>query len=573
MTMSWRGTRRQLLLWTTVATGGLLAACRQQETPTPGTSTQVPGPSPTSAAPVGAQTPTAEQQGATTPAPQPTEPPRRGGILAFAIDADPPGFDIHQQLTAAALWILTPCIEPLLRGDPYDPTKLVPALATEYEISEDRLTYTFRIKQGVKFHDGTPLTSRDVRASLERVVWPPEGVAVQRRTTFQVVDAIENPDDYTVRVHLKRPDSSMLTALQVGIYPAHLIESGADLNRPENVIGTGPFRLKRYTPSVSVELERNPEYHVEGLPYLDGITAYIMPDPNTVVTAFLSGQLHIIRPLFQPPLDLLQRQLGDDLVVEHRPTPVNWGITVMPSKLDPWKDPRVRLAASLVIDRDAMHQAITRGYTKIGGQQYPDGPWALPLERLRQAAGFSTDKNAEIERARQLMAEAGYANGFDVRILTAQGEPNEPAMLFVRDAWAKIGIRATLDVKELGLFVSDIINRNFEATQSIFSVSIADPTLVWREFVPCDTGGNFANICQDDYVQLLDQIITEADDTRRKQLVNELDFRLIDEVGNARIFLGWLTITWGLYRPSLVTWTWGPYGPADETHMTTWLKQ
>jgi len=296
-------TRRRLLGTTAaVLASALIAACRgQQATPTTATA-------PTVAPPVNtpASLPTAVMNVTPTPT---QEAVRRGGILHFNLPGDPANLDLHQATTSTDLWCIGPCFDTLLQFDPNDQTKILPDLAIRWDISSDGLTYTFFLRQGVQFHDGSPFTSKDVLVTFQRIISPPEGVNSPRSVFFNTVERIETPDDVTVRFVLKQPDPALLYNVAIpwtGIYPAHLIEAGADLRDTKNLIGTGPFKFKSYTPGVAFELEKNPNYWNPNLPYLDGIVFYPMADPNVAAQALIAGQIHLNRGLGVPPLDLFQ---------------------------------------------------------------------------------------------------------------------------------------------------------------------------------------------------------------------------------------------------------------------------
>lgn len=563
--MSGELTRRRFLTIVAVnLAGGLLAACRQQEAPTPTSpATQVPGPAPVTPVP-GAASPTAAAA---------QETPRRGGVLALHFEADPSTFDLHVN-TSDTFW-LVPCFSSLLRFDPLDDTKIIPDLAERWEVSDDRLTYTFYLRRNVTFHDGSPLTSRDVRVSLERIVNPPSGVRSPRRGLFDTLDHIETPDDYTVKLVLKEPDESLLASVAqdwIAVYPAKLIEGGADLSQPENMIGSGPFKFKRYTRGVSVELERNPNYYLPDRPYLDGLIWYIMPDPNAVINAFISGQLHFYQPLSPPPVDYIQAQIGNDLVNQEYLSITTYGVDLN-SNFKPFQDPRVREAANIVIDRNAALAVINKGKGKVSGYMHPDGIWALPEDRLRQIPGFGGNMDEHIQRARQLLADAGYPDGFEVRLLTARGERSETPMSFVRDQWAKIGIRATLDVADLPVFIQRrYVQKDWDAVQSVHGPAVDDPKAVFAPFLACGAPLNTTNICQDDLLDLFRRQAQEPDPQKRKELVNELDYKCLTEVGGGRIMLH-RSLAWRLYRNSVIG-GWKLYrlyyGPKYDT---VWLKK
>ena len=207
-----------------------------------------------------------------TPA-QTGETPRRGGILLVAIGADAPGLDPHQEQTFATLQPTSPLYSTLLQIDPYGYPNVIGDVASEWNISPDGLTYTFKIRPGIRFHDGSPLTSVDVKASYDKIISPPEGVRSIRATFYAAVANVEAPDPGTVVFKLKYPSASLLSSLASPwnvIFPKKYLDKDPNYFKKNNPIGSGPFKFKSYTRGSTFEAERNPDYYVKDRPYLNG---------------------------------------------------------------------------------------------------------------------------------------------------------------------------------------------------------------------------------------------------------------------------------------------------------------
>ncbi len=506
-----------------------------------------------------------------TPTPT-TEAVRRGGILHFNLPGDPTNLDLHQATTSTDLWCIGPCFDTLLQFDPNDQTKILPDLAIRWDMAQDGMTYTFYLRQGVQFHDGSPFTSKDVLVNFQRIIDPPEGVNSPRGVFFNTVDHIETPDDYTVRFVLTQPDPALLYNVAIpwtGIYPAHLIESGADLRDTANIIGTGPFKFKSYTPGVTYELEKNPNYWDKDLPYLDGIVFYPMADPNVAAQALIAGQIHLNRGLGVPPLDLFQGH--SDIRIVGVPTTLVWRLVLNGRQFEPFRDPRVREAITLAIDRDAMLEIGTEGRGVISGWMHPDGAWALPEERVRQARGFGKDKAADIERAKQLLAEAGFPNGFDVELLAfALGTPVTQSL--VADQLGQIGIRVNVQNLQLGEFVQRVVAREFQMSLGFNAPWVDEPKSTFASWITKDEQASLTGLWSDELIELYQQIDRELDLQRRKELTNELDFRSLDDPAFGMIYL-YRPLIWHIYRPSVLAgWTPQPNYNLTEKHATTWLR-
>src|SRR5450755_1440534 len=203
--------------------------------------------------------------------------PKRGGILTYMIPADaPPSFDAHREPTYVTMHSVAPCYSVLIRLDPSHPedtTRFVCDLCTEMpQPTDDGTTYTFKIRQGVKFHDGSPLTSADVLASWQQIVHPPKGYSSARETWYNMVDTISAPDPTTVVFHLKFATLTFLPALAdpyAVIYKKDIIDKDPRWYE-KNIMGSGPFRFVNYELGQSIRGERNPDYYHAGQPYLDG---------------------------------------------------------------------------------------------------------------------------------------------------------------------------------------------------------------------------------------------------------------------------------------------------------------
>ena len=230
------------------------------------------------------------------------EKPRRGGILNAALAGDPPSLDMHQEQTFMVAQPMGPVYNNLIVFDPHNYPQIIGDLAKSWTVSDDYLTYTFTLHEGVKFHDGSELTSADVKASWDRMVFPPEGVVSPRRSNYPMIKSIEAPERLTVVFRLHHPSPSFLTSLA---HPANFIYAKKYLDQDvhyykNQTVGTGPFKLKNYVRGSVIELERNPDYWKKGLPYLDGIKYFIIRDDGARAKAIRSGRVDV-ELRFLPP--------------------------------------------------------------------------------------------------------------------------------------------------------------------------------------------------------------------------------------------------------------------------------
>jgi peptide/nickel transport system substrate-binding protein len=471
--------------------------------------------------------------------------PRSGGTLTMWIGADPPNFDVHQNNTYITQHVTAPCYNNLVQYDPLNPTRIIPDLAERWEVTPDGMHYTFHLVQGVKFHDGQPFTSADVKASLDRLRQPPAGVISIRQEAFAAVDDILAPDPSTVIVALKQRNASLLENLAGGhmaIYPRHVLDKEGDMKKV--IVGTGPFKLKKYTRGVSVELERNPDYFVKGRPYLDAMTVLIIPDPNSAYAAFRTGRLLMLR-LLDASLGKRVEQEFSDKVVLQRTIGYRFRAFHMNVSRQPWDDMRVRQAVSLAIDRQASIRVVSDGEGAVGGCMPPTSAWGLSMEALQSVPGYGPDIEGNRLRARQLLAQAGFPEGFRTTMLTRRQPATERLAVYVKGQLAKIGIEASLDVQETASAYDAINRRAFDTAPWETAFAVADPDSVFSEFFVCKAARNYSSLCLPEVDELFMQQSQTLNPGERKKLVHEMERRVLHSHGSLLLHWGnYLTAQW-----------------------------
>jgi peptide/nickel transport system substrate-binding protein len=466
--------------------------------------------------------------------------PRRGGVLLAVIGADPPSLDPHQESTFANIELVAPLYSTLLQLDPYDYPKIIGDLATEWKISSDGLTYTFKIHPGVKFHDGSPLTSADVKASYNKIIFPPQGVRSVRQNAYTAVAQVEAPDPATVVFKLKFPSASLLANLAS---PWNVIFPKSYLDRDPNyfkthAIGSGPFKFKGYTRGSTFEGERNPAYFVKDRPYLDGYKFYISPETSVRAAAIRSGRAYIeFRDLPSAEVEAIKKQLGDKITVQETAMTGQWGIAINNTK-KPFDDVRVRKALSLGIDRYTMARVLypLTGLRYVGGLMRPGSEWALPAPELEKLPGFGRDIEKNRAEARKLLAEAGYPNGLKVVLKNRNVKlPYQDFAVFLIGEWRKIGIEAEHRPLETAAWFSDGQDTgNFELLVAPTVEFMDDPDQFLGRYATGSTQnwGRFSDPQVDD---LFSRQARSLDPVERKRLINDLEKRVL---GNAYFTTG-----------------------------------
>src|SRR2546423_7830721 len=281
------------------------------------------------------------------------EQPVRGGTLIFGINSgDPPTYDCHQSVLFPIIHLLTPHYSNLLKIDTPNYPKIIGDLAESWTVSDDAKSYTFKLHANVKFHDGSPFSSEDIKATYDRIRNPPQGVVSVRRGLVADIEAIETPDPLTVIFKLKQPNRALVYAFA---NPFNCVYSAAKLNdNPlypvRNVIGTGPFRFVEHIGGSHWSGERFKDYFKPSLPYLDGFRA-AFTQGAALINALQGGQIMAdFRSVTNADRDRLVAALGDKITVHERPV-LNVLLVKFNTKKPPFNDPRVRRALSLAIDR------------------------------------------------------------------------------------------------------------------------------------------------------------------------------------------------------------------------------
>jgi peptide/nickel transport system substrate-binding protein len=462
------------------------------------------------------------------------ETPRKGGVLLAVIGADPPTLDPHQEGTFATLQVVAPLYSTLLQIDPYSYPKIIGDVANDWKISPDGLTYTFKIRPGIRFHDGSPLAAADVKASYDKIVFPPAGVRSIRKSAYAAVSSIEAPDPGTVVFKLKYPSASLLDNLASPwnvIYPKSHLDKDPNYFL-KNVMGSGPFKFKAYTRGATFEGERNPDYFVKDRPYLNGYKFFISPETSVRAAAIRSGRAYIeFRDLPLSEAEAIKKQLGDKVVVQHTPMVGQFGIAIN-NTIKPFTDVRVRKALTLGLDRHTAGKVLfpLTGLKHVGGLMRPGTEWAMPPAELEKLPGFSRDAEKSRAEARKLLAAAGYPNGFKVVLKNRNVKlPYQDWAVFVIQEWRKIGIEAENRPLETAAFIADgRDNGNFELIVSATVEYIDDPDVFLRRYTTGDPGnlGRYSDPLLDDLFARQTRTLEPAE---RKKLLVELQKRVLEQ--------------------------------------------
>ncbi len=476
------------------------------------------------------------------------EKPRQGDELVFAVAETPPSFDGHRETTFAMLHPVAPHYCTLLRFDPQNSPKIVGDVAESWTISKDGLTYTFKIRKGIKFHDGSPLTAADVKATYDKIIFPPPGVASARKASYGAVEKVEAPDPSTVVFHLKYPQASMLANLAS---PWNFIYSAEKLRQDprwyeKNVMGSGPFKFVEYVAGSHWVGKKNPDYFMKGRPYLDGYKAIFIRDTAPRVAAVRSGQAFIEFRGFSPTAmgDILRAQ-GKKIEVQQSPWICNLTVAVNNEK-KPFDNHRVRRALTLAIDRWGGSEFISKTsiMKPVGGLFRPGSEFATPEAELVKLAGFGKDPTAARQEAQRLLKEAGVPEGFSFTLKNRNiKEPYEVTGVFVIDQWRKIGLNVTHVPQEGGPYFADLRAGNFDTSIDFACDFMDEPDIQLFKYISSDQSPINYSRYKDAGLDQLYEAQSRAPNAKvRANLLRQFERRVLDEMAYQFHVLWWQRI-------------------------------
>jgi peptide/nickel transport system substrate-binding protein len=460
--------------------------------------------------------------------------PRYGGILNWYVYGDPGRLDIHAESPLSVQQAVAGIYSGLLHWDPDDPTKIAPDLAERWTASSDGKTYTFHLRKGVKWHDGQPFSATDVKATFDRVLNP--GFKSPRCGSMlkPVVASMEMVDAHTVQFRLKFPAATFLPSIASAwcrVAAKHVLDKHGDLVKPEAQIGTGPFKFKRYERGNVIEWEKNKDYFVPGLPYLDGVKQFVLVGVPTQVAAAKAGRIHLWDtwpPLRKTEAEELKRARGDDIEITQNSI-ATIALVYMHVEKPPFNNPDIRRAVNLAIDR---HELVSKAFEGAGvpcALLDPKlfGDFALPLEEVQRTPGCRQPKDQDIAEAKRLV-EKHYPNGVDVEAaVRSVGGYVDRAQLILAQL-RKIGIRGAMKTYEsaAGFAVYGKGDFTFIAIQDRAMVTV-DPADMFALMYTTTAGSNWGKWSDPKVDDLAERALKETDHGKRRALYHELQRHIL----------------------------------------------
>jgi peptide/nickel transport system substrate-binding protein len=448
-----------------------------------------------------------------TPAAAPAA--KSGGILVGARNSEMVGLDPHTSPAFASKRIFELVYNTLVRFDA--DMNVVPELAESWEITDDGLTITFKLHPGVKFHNGDELTADDVKFTFERILDEESGAVA--RSFFVGISEIETPDPLTVVMKLASPNAALLNNManaNASIVSRKLAEAG-ELDK--ELIGTGPFVVTEWEPDNFMRFEANSDFFIEGVPLLDGIEMRVIPEESSILAGLRAGTIDWAY-IQDPRVAILAR--GEESLNTMRAPSLSYHLLGLNATREPFDDERVRQAISCAIDRQQIIDVASLGEGQV------TGPLTSPFFGL--PASELECYTPDLERAQELLAEAGLADGFTFKLMVPSSEP--PTALAdaqsIQAQLQQIGIEAEIELLELGIYVDRWLEADFDGWIGINSGS-PDPDFMLYRYWHSTGGLNFVPGWSDPEIDsLLEQGQAITDPQERKAVYDEAQKMLVE---------------------------------------------
>ena len=470
---------------------------------------------------------------------------KSGGILRVYHRGNPPSASIHEEATTSTVMPFSVVFSNLVWFDPKKPINtidtVIPELATEWKWDEGKTNLTFKLREGVKWHDGKPFTAEDVKCTWDLLL----GKSRQRLRKnprsiwYHNLKEVKVDSPTSVTFSLENPQPAFLMLLASGyspVYPCHV----SPKQMRTNPIGTGPFKFVELKRNQSITLTKNEDYFKEGLPYLDGIEWKIIKSRSTRVLAFAAGEFDMtfVADVSIPLLKDVKAQ-APSAVCNVIATGVSTNLIVN-AGAPPFDNAKIRTAMALAMDRDEFIKILSEGKFQKGTAMLPapEGRWAMPEEMMNQIPGYNPAVEANRAEARKIMEELGYTkdNPLKIKVSTRNiAIYRDPAVLLI-DQLKAINIEAELEVIETSQWHAKVARKDYQVGLNLTGVGVDDPDVNFYENYWCTSQRNYTKYCNKDLEKLIAKQSTIADYEERRKLVWEIDKKLQIDVARPMIY-------------------------------------
>lgn len=449
--------------------------------------------------------------------------PVYGGSVVVGVQQDIDSLDPHKATAAGTKEILFNIFEGLVKVD--ENGSLINAVASDHKISDDGLVYTFTLRENVKFHNGNKVTAEDVKYSLERASGLLDGTALI--STLKTIQSVDIVDEQTVQVTVGSANTELIYSFVAAIIPA-----GSGEDAEGTPIGTGPFSFASYKPQEGIVVKKNADYWQEGLPYLDEVTFKIINSPDTALIDLRGGSIDIYPYL----TDSQASELKDSFQILAAPSNVVQALFLNNAEA-PLDNVKVRQAICYAIDKDSVNEFV------MGGNGTPVSSAMLPtLKDYYVELNDMYGTGADIEKAKQLLTEAGFPDGIDLEITVPSNyEVHVQTAEVIAEQLKAAGINAKINPVEWNTWLEDCYNgRKYQSTISGITCD-ATPGYLLNRF-QTDSSKNFVNFANDKYDELYVKAQESLDLKEKADYYKQIQTILCEEAGSAFIQVPPITI-------------------------------
>ena len=461
-----------------------------------------------------------------------------GGVLRIYHRDSPASMSIHEEGTNSVSIPMMAVFNNLVLYDQHVAQNslktIVPDLAESWSWNEDGTRLTFKLREAVKWHDGAPFTSADVKCTWDLLT----GRAAEqlrlnpRKSWWNNVVEIATNGPAEASFVLKRPQPAILALIASGytpIYPCHV----SPREMRQHPIGTGPFKFVEFKPNQSIKLVRNPDYWKPGRPYLDGIEYTIIPNRSTAILSFIAGKFDLTFP-YEVTVPLLKdvKQQAPQAVCDLVSANASTNLLVI-REAPPFDNPDLRRALALALDRKSFIDILAEGQGDIGGAMLPPpaGIWGMPADLLETIPGYGTDVAKNRAEAREIMTRLGYGPNRRLAIkVAARNIPTyrDPAVILI-DQLKEIWIDAELDPVETANWFPKLARKDYQIGLNNTGSGVDDPDQQFFENYGCGSERNYTGYCNRELEVRFVEQSEMADQEKRKRLVWEIDKKLQED--------------------------------------------
>ena len=470
---------------------------------------------------------------------------KAGGILKIYNRDSPASMSILEEATLSTVLPMMGVFNNLVVYDQHiaqnSEQTIQPELATHWSWSQDGMRLTFKLREGVKWHDGQPFTANDVKCTWDLLSGKAnERLRINPRGSwYGNIEEVVASGDYEATFVLKRPQPALIALLASGfapIYPCHV----PPREMRSHPIGTGPFKFVEFRPNQSIRVTRNPSYWKEGRPYLDGVEYTIIPNRSTALLAFEAGKFDMTWPydVAIPLLKDVQSQ-APQAICETEPLNASRNL-IINRAVPPFDNPEIRRAMAMSLDRQAFIDILDEGQGDIGGAMLPPpaGVWGLPPELLKGLPGYDPDVEKSRAEAREIMTQQGYGPDNRLRVkLSVRNIPiaRDPAIILL-DQLKTIYIDAVLDPIETVNWFPKAIRKDYVVALNLTAAAVDDPDQQFFENYSCGSARNITGYCNPELEKQFERQSVETNYDKRKKLVWEIDRKLQQDGARPIIF-------------------------------------